>query len=249
MEATMKPRFYSTALAVPAVRPKSLAAIIAVAGALFGVTPSQATTVTWDFTGLGANSYGTSQSFTGSDAVSTITLYGFTLPSNTASNLSSKQDGGIENGIGLTAQADHEININEYVQIYVGNLKFNAVSNNISFQFGSTNTGTNPGSTTTVHEGWQIYGSNALGTLGTLITGWSCTDTGSNNCNTDKSFTISGTPYKYYDVTSTNGDALLAGFDANVSAVPLPAALPLFASGLAGLGLLGWRRKRKAIAA
>ena len=30
------------------------------------------------------------------------------------------------------------------------------------------------------------------------------------------------------------------------SATPLPAALPLFASGLGALGLLGWRRKRKA---
>jgi len=30
---------------------------------------------------------------------------------------------------------------------------------------------------------------------------------------------------------------------------PLPATLPLFASGLAGLGLLGWRRKKKANAA
>ncbi len=29
-----------------------------------------------------------------------------------------------------------------------------------------------------------------------------------------------------------------------VSAVPLPAALPLFLSALAGLGLMGWRRKR-----
>src|SRR5262245_52068115 len=29
---------------------------------------------------------------------------------------------------------------------------------------------------------------------------------------------------------------------------PLPAALPLFATGLAALGLLGWRRKRKALA-
>ena len=28
-------------------------------------------------------------------------------------------------------------------------------------------------------------------------------------------------------------------------ATPLPAALPLFASGLGGLGLLSWRRKRK----
>ena len=33
------------------------------------------------------------------------------------------------------------------------------------------------------------------------------------------------------------------------SAVPLPAALPLFASGLGALGLLGWRRKRKNAAA
>ena len=32
------------------------------------------------------------------------------------------------------------------------------------------------------------------------------------------------------------------------AATPLPAALPLFATGLGGLGLLGWRRKRKAVA-
>jgi hypothetical protein len=34
----------------------------------------------------------------------------------------------------------------------------------------------------------------------------------------------------------------------SLSATPLPAALPLFASGLGALGLLGWRRKRKAAA-
>jgi hypothetical protein len=33
-----------------------------------------------------------------------------------------------------------------------------------------------------------------------------------------------------------------------LSATPLPAALPLFACGLGALGLLGWRRKRKASA-
>jgi hypothetical protein len=31
-----------------------------------------------------------------------------------------------------------------------------------------------------------------------------------------------------------------------ITATPLPAALPLFATGLGALGLLGWRRKRKA---
>jgi hypothetical protein len=31
-----------------------------------------------------------------------------------------------------------------------------------------------------------------------------------------------------------------------VTTTPLPAALPLFATGLGGLGLLGWRRRRKA---
>jgi hypothetical protein len=32
----------------------------------------------------------------------------------------------------------------------------------------------------------------------------------------------------------------------STTATPLPAALPLFATGIGGLGLLGWRRKRKA---
>jgi hypothetical protein len=34
-----------------------------------------------------------------------------------------------------------------------------------------------------------------------------------------------------------------------IEATPLPAALPLFATGLSALGLLGWRRKRKSAAA
>ena len=34
-----------------------------------------------------------------------------------------------------------------------------------------------------------------------------------------------------------------------VAATPLPAALPLFATGLGAMGLFGWRRKRKNTAA
>ncbi len=62
-----------------------------------------------------------------------------------------------------------------------------------------------------------------------------------------------------FNVTATGSDTLTIGFQDNpgyiafdnvsvtsVSATPLPAALPLFASGLGGLGLLGWRKKKKA---
>jgi hypothetical protein len=42
-------------------------------------------------------------------------------------------------------------------------------------------------------------------------------------------------------------DGVAGSFQAIVSSeTPLPAALPLFATGLGALGLLGWRRKRKA---
>ena len=55
------------------------------------------------------------------------------------------------------------------------------------------------------------------------------------------------------DLVTASGTAtvgiLSGGFETSVATsgvVPLPAALPLFATGLGALGLLGWRRKRKA---
>jgi hypothetical protein len=52
--------------------------------------------------------------------------------------------------------------------------------------------------------------------------------------------------------TPVAGNPGLADFvpnNSDASVVPLPTALPLFATGLGVLGLLGWRRKRKALAA
>ena len=46
----------------------------------------------------------------------------------------------------------------------------------------------------------------------------------------------------------SNGGLILAADNAFINAVPLPAALPLFASGIGAMGLLGWRRKKKAAA-
>ena len=39
----------------------------------------------------------------------------------------------------------------------------------------------------------------------------------------------------------------VVGLQAEISEVPLPAALPLFATGLGVLGLLGWKRERKTL--
>jgi hypothetical protein len=49
------------------------------------------------------------------------------------------------------------------------------------------------------------------------------------------------------DVLYASADDAVASMHmtAATTATPLPAALPLFATGLGGLGLLGWRRKRK----
>ena len=49
----------------------------------------------------------------------------------------------------------------------------------------------------------------------------------------------------YFNIhTSNNPGGEIRG---QLNAVPLPGALPLFATGLGALGLLGWRRKRKAV--
>lgn len=48
------------------------------------------------------------------------------------------------------------------------------------------------------------------------------------------------------DGTQAHGSATTVVFD--VESTPLPAALPLFVSGLGALGLLGWGRKKKVVA-
>lgn len=69
-----------------------------------------------------------------------------------------------------------------------------------------------------------------------------------------KGWTVSTIPTDWFAIGFNDNGSRDGDYDdlmvvGHVSAVPLPAALPLFATGLAALGLLGWRRKRKAQAA
>lgn len=56
-------------------------------------------------------------------------------------------------------------------------------------------------------------------------------------------------PFEFGYLTLSNVSGAVSSFDnlsIEVNSTPLPAALPLFATGLGALGLLGWRRKKKA---
>jgi len=46
-------------------------------------------------------------------------------------------------------------------------------------------------------------------------------------------------------VSNSGASGITFSVSPEISSTPLPAALPLFATGLGALGLLGWRRKRK----
>jgi hypothetical protein len=55
-------------------------------------------------------------------------------------------------------------------------------------------------------------------------------------------------PIERFRLTPDGDGFGLASVTFDTAPTPLPAALPLFATGLGALGLLGWRRKRKAAA-
>jgi hypothetical protein len=187
------------------------------------VPAAQASTVTatFDFQSP-AGLLGTTQSYTVSGL--TITAAGFSGSNFSTPNaaLFDKTLGGDENGLGLSG-SDNEITAGSFVRIAIPTTNISAVS----FTIGSSTAG----------EGWKVFGSNSpTGSLTFLLQGSSEL--------TSNSLAL----YPYYFFTAARGDVLLQSFTLvdPPALTPLPAALPLFATGIGGLGLLGWRRKRKA---
>jgi hypothetical protein len=202
----------------------------AVVGLWLGVAPAHA--IVWDLVGANTN-LGPSEDYTVNSI--TITAYGFSAQS-TPSDLFGKNEGAGETGLGMAltdTTGQHEISGTSFVQIDFGAARTAGVSG-ITFQFNSSTSG----------EGWLVYGSNTLGLLGTLL-----------NTGTDENdHLVLNDTFRFYsflfDTSTTNpnngNNVLLALVDG--TEIPLPGALPLFATGLGLMGLLGWRRKRKDVA-
>jgi hypothetical protein len=204
-----------------------LAAVLTVTAGVAGLTPARADT-TIDFSPFSNSDIGASATFTGGGI--TITAAGFSDTTfNTPVHLYSKGLGGDENGLGLIndPSTNHEISGTSLIRIALP-----AGLTNFSFTMGSTTGG----------EGWLVFGSNSA------TTGYTQVASGTDELN----HVLLGPADLFYyfafnpaDVSALNTNVLLTSVDF-VSTVPLPAALPLFASGLCGLGLLARRRKRKA---
>jgi hypothetical protein len=200
--------------------------VVCVLGATFGVIgapAAQATTFT--FTSP-ANTLGTTQSYGPINGL-TITAAGFNSSTFTSpdQDLFGKNAGSTEMGLGLTndPSTDDEITVGSYIRITMP-----AAVTNVSFEMGSTGGDT-----------WAVYGAsvaNPLSLGSALATGGS--DDGT-------SISIAYSPYYFFTATSNN--VLVESL--TMSATPVPAALPLFATGLGALGLFGWRRKRNNAAA
>ena len=214
-----------------------------------GMAVSPAKAVTWDLsspTGV----LGNTQTYVAGGL--TLTASGFACTGCTDPNsggtptalfgkANGNQGGSIENGLGIAGTPggpDSEI---------VKGLSFIEVQ----LPVGVTAAAMSIMGSTTPTEAWQVFGSNTG-----LNGSWTSVATGSDQGVSHLIQTGACTTctfFAFFAVGNTGGggtggvaDVLLGSITAN--AVPLPGALPLFATGLAALGWLGWRRKRKLVA-
>jgi hypothetical protein len=223
---------------------------------LIGLKPATAATVTWDLSSPGGEQ-GTTDTLTSGSGGFTIGTAGFTftgaLTSNpifTAVDLYGKQLGGDETGLGLgnftsgglvDPTGNHEIVDHSLVRIDTTAARIAGVGG-FQFSMGSTTQG----------EAWSVYGSSGANSGLTFIT----------SATNDESVVHALSDFNFYYFTYSGplnglagGDNILLDTFAGATTgggkqggeTPIPAALPLFATGLGTLGLLGWRRKRKQV--
>jgi hypothetical protein len=223
---------------------RKIALVFAVCTLLGVATPAWAVITVWDFgaptpaqdnTAVGATSVGVTQRGV------TLTAYGFNA-NNTGHLLYYKNAGVDEHGLGLVGTNDNELtltNINtiaNYMQIDASPIYLTAPAAGTGIRVQSVTAG----------EKWDLFGSNTLGSIGTLLNSGLTAD------NTFFTPLTNWGTYKYYAVavhTPGNNAAdnvLFDAIEANVTITPEPATWIIWTV-LGGVGLvLGrWNLMRK----
>lgn len=192
-------------------------ALFVCCGFAFIAASAQATVITWNLnpTGVNADVGSSSADFTVSGY--TISAYGFDNNNGIGSphQLHYKNEGGDEVGLGVTGTSDFELEQSngtplEFIQLSLTSILQKGFTNG-KIEIGSAQSG----------ESFNLYGSNALGTLGTLL---NSTPFGSSS--DDKFVAVPNFgSYDYISVVSVTGDVLPVAFQASVTPVPEAASL------------------------
>ncbi len=182
---------------------------------------AHAATVTFNFDTCGNGT--TKNASCGSSTTYSSGTYSITATDESSwGTLYAKQNGGDEDGLGLTddTTGEHEITPGSFIQLSVSSI----LGNGPLTIFMDSSTGS---------DAWKVYETNTLGSM----TGGTSLKTGSS----ELGFTL--TPGdKYLDITATSGNVLLSSLSFSPAATPEPGSLALLGTGV--LGLAGIVRRR-----
>jgi hypothetical protein len=205
----------------------------------FAASSAWATLVTWNLnpSGTNANVGSNSQNYTVSGY--TITARGYDNSGGIGSphNLYFKNLGPSERGLGITGTLDNELQVSggtplHFIQLDLTSILSQGFTNG-QIEVGSIQSG----------EGWNLYGSNTLGTLGVKL---NATAFGSSTDETFVNVPSFGT-YQFLSVVTATGDVLPVAFQATFTPIPEAASVIPVLCLVTAATAIEIRRRRRAV--